>query len=278
MDHQAAAAEPPSACARSGSEDNWGGMVGGPASPRSPTAPRSGPPAPEAPAVPSAQASPPPPPRAPLAAPAGLAQAAAGRRRASSDVAAAAQAGDGGAAPVAGGRGLGAGPVRSNDAALAPGPHPGKGARGGGLAPGHLPPARLQRPASVEPPDELGSREARRRGGDEDAVEDGGEAGREGARAWLNSGQRWLAGAGRKVVAAAKDAQSSLQSRLGDMDVFAPKGAAGAFLRPRVRPGHVTAQGCGRCQGKSRYLAWPLCLSGLSAWRFSCHHAACTYS
>ena len=55
---------------------------------------------------------------------------------------------------------------------------------------------------------------ARRRAGEDEGA----------GRAWLQSGQRWLAGAGRKVVAAAKDAQSSLQTRLGDLDVFAPKG------------------------------------------------------
>ena len=61
-------------------------------------------------------------------------------------------------------------------------------------------------------------------GGDE------GPGGGEGGYAWLASGQRWLTGAGRKVVAAAKDAQSSLQSRLGELDRLAGKGG------PRPRP------------------------------------------
>lgn len=45
-------------------------------------------------------------------------------------------------------------------------------------------------------------------------------AGKETAKDWMDKGGKWLATARRKVAAAAKEASSSLQSRLDDLEVF----------------------------------------------------------
>ncbi len=43
---------------------------------------------------------------------------------------------------------------------------------------------------------------------------------KDNAKEWLDKGQKWLMGAGKKLAAAAKEAQSTIQTRLEDMEVF----------------------------------------------------------
>lgn len=50
---------------------------------------------------------------------------------------------------------------------------------------------------------------------------------KENAKEWLDKGQKWLMGAGKKLAAAAKEAQSTIQTRLEDMEVF--KSSQGVF-------------------------------------------------
>ena len=45
---------------------------------------------------------------------------------------------------------------------------------------------------------------------------------KDNAKEWLDKGQKWLMGAGKKLAAAAKEAQSTIQTRLEDMEVFKP--------------------------------------------------------
>lgn len=47
-----------------------------------------------------------------------------------------------------------------------------------------------------------------------------GLAGKDNAKEWLDKGQKWLLGAGKKLAAAAKEAQSTIQTKLEDMEVF----------------------------------------------------------
>ena len=50
---------------------------------------------------------------------------------------------------------------------------------------------------------------------------------KDNAKELLNKGQKWLMGAGKKLAAAAKEAQSSIQTKLEDMEVF--KSSQGVF-------------------------------------------------
>ena len=43
---------------------------------------------------------------------------------------------------------------------------------------------------------------------------------KDNAKEWLDKGQKWLFGAGKKIAAAAKEAQSTIQTKLEDMEVF----------------------------------------------------------
>ncbi len=43
---------------------------------------------------------------------------------------------------------------------------------------------------------------------------------KDNAKEWLDKGQKWLMGAGKKLAAAAKEAQSTIQTRIEDMEVF----------------------------------------------------------
>ena len=72
---------------------------------------------------------------------------------------------------------------------------------------------RHQRPASV-PKQQQGSLAAREEG---HAL---GLANKDNAKEWLDKGGKWLLGAGKKLAAAAKEAQSTIQTKLEDMEVF----------------------------------------------------------
>jgi phage terminase large subunit-like protein len=52
-----------------------------------------------------------------------------------------------------------------------------------------------------------------------------GGAGKDVTKEWLDKGHKWLMSATKKVAAAAKEASSSIQSKLEDMDVFKPSSA-----------------------------------------------------
>ena len=72
---------------------------------------------------------------------------------------------------------------------------------------------RHQRPANT-PQQQQGSIAAREEG---HAL---GLANKDNAKEWLDKGQKWLLGAGKKLAAAAKEAQSTIQTKLEDMEVF----------------------------------------------------------
>jgi hypothetical protein len=69
-------------------------------------------------------------------------------------------------------------------------------------------------------------------GGDWGGSSGGAAPVKEMAREWLDKGGKWLASAGRKVAAAAKEAGSSLQSRLDELEVFRAAGARVPLLIP----------------------------------------------
>ena len=81
-----------------------------------------------------------------------------------------------------------------------------------------------QRPANA-PKEQQGSTAAREEG---HAL---GLANKDNAKEWLDKGQKWLLGAGKKLAAAAKEAQSTIQTKLEDMEVLKPsQGASCALL------------------------------------------------
>jgi hypothetical protein len=47
-----------------------------------------------------------------------------------------------------------------------------------------------------------------------------GAGGKDSAKEWLDKGQKWLFTAGKKVAAVAKEASSTIQSKLDEMEVF----------------------------------------------------------
>lgn len=51
-----------------------------------------------------------------------------------------------------------------------------------------------------------------------------GASGKDATREWLDKGQKWLFSAGKKVAAAAKEASSTIQSKLEDIEVFKTSG------------------------------------------------------
>lgn len=51
-----------------------------------------------------------------------------------------------------------------------------------------------------------------------------GAGGTDSAKEWLDKGQKWLFSAGKKVAAAAKEASSTIQSKLDEMEVFKSSG------------------------------------------------------
>ena len=100
---------------------------------------------------------------------------------------------------------------------------------------------RHQRPASV----------LKQQQGSSAAKEEGhalGLANKDNAKEWLDKGQKWLMGAGKKLAAAAKEAQSTLQTKLEDMEVFkASQGAHRAliiFASSCAVPGRVSDSQC----------------------------------
>ncbi len=54
-----------------------------------------------------------------------------------------------------------------------------------------------------------------------------GPGGKDSAKEWLDKGQKWLFTAGKKVAAAAKEASSTIQNKLDEMEVF--KASGGSF-------------------------------------------------
>ena len=103
-----------------------------------------------------------------------------------------------------------------------------------------------QRPANA-PKQEPGSIAARDEG---HAL---GLANKDNAKEWLDKGGKWLLGAGKKLAAAAKEAQSTIQTKLEDMEVFkSSQGASRALLSLSLQMSVPPLKRCKPKNGKSR--------------------------